>query len=49
MKHHPIARDAGVFDLILFDPGSKQRFSFVGVAQDHNVQRFYCTIRGYGH
>jgi len=49
MKHHSIARDIGVFDSILFDPGSQQGFGFVVVAQDHNVQWFHCTIVRYGH
>jgi hypothetical protein len=49
MKHHSIARDVGVFNSVLFDPGSEQRFGLIGVAQDHNVQWFHCTIVGYGH
>jgi hypothetical protein len=32
MQHHSIAGGVGMFNSVLFDPGLKQRFSFVAVA-----------------
>jgi hypothetical protein len=49
MKHHAIAGNCGMFDLMSAYPRLEHGFCLVVVAQHHYVQWFNCTVRGYGH
>jgi hypothetical protein len=49
VKHHFVASDCGMLDLVLAYPSFEHGFCLVVVAQHYNVQRFNCTVRGYGH
>jgi hypothetical protein len=49
VKHHAVAGDCGMLNLMSAYPSFEQGFCLGVVAQHYNVQWFNCTVRGYGH
>jgi hypothetical protein len=49
VKHHPIASNSGMVNLVFAYPSLEHGFCLGVVAQHYNVQWFNCTVRGDRH